>query len=380
MFSFLGFQVLRDGYGTGTIAIAEELRRIDSGAKIIDMAQDGEFVLPEERVWMGPGTAVALCLPDWYPSITCNRLIGYTMFEATGLPKDWDRIINWFCDKLIVPCAWCKDVFEANGVDVPIEIAQWGINPEEFWYIDREAKEVHPSTALRSAQDGSEDRPYTFLWSGTPDLRKGWDLAYRAFRLAFGDRSDMQLVMHFRDHLPGKPRFEDRNVRAVIGKMYTYQWRSMLAAVDAFVFPSRGEGWGLPPREAAATGLPTIATDYGGLHDEIEMWGLPLSIKGFSTAEYGEWEAGTIGEWAEPDLEHLVELMRWCEGNRNEAARRACAASEFLTTQTTWERTARAVMKAAEGRGQEPEGRRQEPEGRSQNPEARREAEVVHVN
>lgn len=330
-----------DGYGYGTFKIAAELHRIDSGVKFVDMAQNGQHVEPQKRLWPISGRVVALCLPDWYPDVLCDELIGFTMFEATRLPKGWADTINALCARLMVPCEWNREVFADNGVRVPIEVARWGIDPEEYWYIDRT-----PSPTL--PRKPGEDRPYTFLWSGTPDLRKGWDVAYRAFRLAFGNRDDVQLVMHFRAALPGDPRFGDRNVRTIIGKVDGYKWRELLAGADAFVFPSRGEGWGLPPREAAATGLPTIATNYGGLAEEIALWGLPLSVKGASPAEYGIWDAGEIGEWAEPDVDHLVELLRWCEANRSEAARRGCAASEFLTTQATWERTARAVMKAAQ--------------------------------
>ncbi len=38
----------------------------------------------------------------------------------------------------------------------------------------------------------------------------------------------------------------------------------IFASADAFVLPSRGEGWGLPLMEAMSMGLPTIATAFGG--------------------------------------------------------------------------------------------------------------------
>ena len=137
MLNFMGFHIPQDGYGYGTLQIATELRRIDSGVKITDMATHGEWGQPDERVWALPGAAVALCLPDWYPDIVCERLIGYTMFEASQIPRGWAKIINHFCERLLVPCEWNREVFTANGVDVPIELAPWGINPDDYWYIDR---------------------------------------------------------------------------------------------------------------------------------------------------------------------------------------------------------------------------------------------------
>lgn len=37
---------------------------------------------------------------------------------------------------------------------------------------------------------------------------------------------------------------------------------SLYKAADAFVLPSRGEGWGIPYMEAMAMGLPTIGTNW----------------------------------------------------------------------------------------------------------------------
>lgn len=42
------------------------------------------------------------------------------------------------------------------------------------------------------------------------------------------------------------------------------QLRDELASADAFVLPTRGEGWGLPVAEAMTMGLPTIVTNWSG--------------------------------------------------------------------------------------------------------------------
>ena len=243
--SFLGFFEPLDGYGEATIEIGRALRALQPEVHVMDMRppEGNRKGLPQQdeedlRYWdVRPGAALALCVPRWYPLIDAGTLAGYTMFEATRLPAGWAEAIERRCDQLVTPSEWCAEMFRANGITKPIAVVELGLNLDDYFPIERAIdKEV-----------------YTFVWSGTPDLRKGWDVAYRAFRLAFGDRTDVQLVLHFREALPGNPKFADQNVKALIGKLDRYAWRSLLARADCFVFPSRGEGWGLPPREAAAT-------------------------------------------------------------------------------------------------------------------------------
>lgn len=334
MFHFMSHFLSRDGYGYGAIKIAEALRTIGADVDVVDMQPpEGGFYRTGARRWdMMGAPAVALTVPEWYDEIDTTRLIGYTMFESTLMPKSKVDLINFYCDACIVPCTWCAESFAAQGVRVPIHVAKWGIDPGDYWPIDR----------------GGRDGPYTFLWSGTPDMRKGWDAAYRAFWKAFGKSLDARLILHFR-HVPrGLEGTDDENVQVVSGLFGRPELRRMLAAADCFVFPSRGEGWGSPPREAAATGLPVIATNWGGLAEEIEDWALPLRVAGLLPAAYNDWDAGEIGEWADPDLDHLIGLMRWCYEHREEAAERGARAATWLADNATWERTARAVVEVVE--------------------------------
>lgn len=330
--TFFSHHLPMDGYGYAGIKIGAALRELDGGVELVNMLdEEGKHTDFGKRKWKAEGRAVALCLPDWYPDIeTAGGLVGFTMFESTRMP--WGRvlILNKLCSAVLVPCEWCKDVFEAQGVRAPVRVARWGIDAEDYPVIDR------------SGHDG----PYTFLWSGTPDQRKGWDVAYRAFVAAFGDRKDVRLVLHFRKKPVGVMGCADENVEMVEGKLRLEEWRLLLGKADCFVFPSRGEGWGLPPREAAATGLPAIATDWGGLHEEIEHWGIPLRVKGVKPACFGEWDAGEIGVWAEPDLDDLVDKMRSCVEHPVGVEGIGRMAANWTREYASWERTAAEIASA----------------------------------
>lgn len=105
---------------------------------------------------------------------------------------------------------------------------------------------------------------------------------------------------------------------AVLGKHLSLgQLPRLYRAVDAFVLPSRGEGWGRPHVEAMAMGLPVIATNWSGSTEFMsENCSLPLRIDGLSKI----YEGGPQGHyWAEPSVAHLRSLMRWVVENHEEA-------------------------------------------------------------
>jgi glycosyltransferase involved in cell wall biosynthesis len=325
--SFMAHMLPRDGYGYAAIKIAEALNRLEAGFQIVDMSVDGGFPGPDVS-WSVEGTAVVMAVPEWWRDIHAGRLVGYTMFETTRMPEGRVETINRHASACLVPCAWCADSFKEQGVSVPIHVVPWGIDPADYFPLDR----------------SNHSGPYTFLWSGTGDFRKGWDVAYRAFRKAFGNRDDVRLRLHFREMPLGVRGFVDANVDVVVGLYDRPDLRQMLQAADCYVFPSRGEGWGLPPREAAATGLPVIATNWGGLAEEIDHWALPLGVRELRWASFHVWQVGEVGEWAEPDLDQLIALMRWCAENPELAANAGQQAAEWLKENTPWERTALGVM------------------------------------
>ncbi len=326
--TFMGFHMPADGYGIATIKTAEALARLAPDVRILDMRDaQGAFGGPD-RTWRVEGQATAMCVPEFLMSIHSERTVLSTMFEATRLPRGWTNLINTKAAAVVVPCRWNADVFRDNGVRVPIHVAPLGLDPREYYPLERE----------RSGE------PYTFLWSGTPDLRKGFDVAYRAFIRAFAGNGDARLIMHFRQLPKGLRGINDDNVILVTGQKDLGTLRGLLQSSDCYVFPSRGEGWGMPPREAGATGLPVIATNYGGLAEDIDEWALPLAVAGLSTAEYGFPEWGDIGAWAEPDPDQLVELMRWCYAHRLAAAACGRRAAAWLREHLTWAESARTIL------------------------------------
>jgi glycosyltransferase involved in cell wall biosynthesis len=85
------------------------------------------------------------------------------------------------------------------------------------------------------------------------------------------------------------------------------EYPGLYAASDAFVLPSRGEGWGRPHVESMAMGRPVISTNWSGITAFLDdSVGYPLAIDGLVQAD--GWPAGL--RWAQPSVGHLRALMR----------------------------------------------------------------------
>ena len=96
---------------------------------------------------------------------------------------------------------------------------------------------------------------------------------------------------------------------------------SLYRAVDAFVLPTRGEGWGRPVVEAMAMGLPAIATNWSGITAFLSpQTGYPLPYKLVKAPT----DASHF--WAEPDVLALRAVLRHVATHREEAAAVGAAA------------------------------------------------------
>jgi len=101
----------------------------------------------------------------------------------------------------------------------------------------------------------------------------------------------------------------------VITKEFTeFEMPQLFKAADAFVLPSRGEGWGMPVMEAMAMGIPAISTNCSGLVDFMnENNSLLIPV-----TEYRQVRGWKHGQLAVPSLIHTRAYMRYLFANPQE--------------------------------------------------------------
>jgi glycosyltransferase involved in cell wall biosynthesis len=322
-----------DGYGRYGLSQIKALARAG-----VDVYPDHIMAL-EAPGWMQQlkgldfsRLSVALMPPHELKALPARQWLS-TMYEGTGLPDDWGAHINQKAERVIVPSEFLVDVFRSHGVHrrIPIDVVPGGVDVDEFPVLDRPVP-TH--------------RPYTFMAFGDRGSRKGSDLVNQAFYRAFGDNKDVRLIIKtLAFGLPdlctakGDPRIS-------VWRDTTKSLADVFAMTDCFVFPSRGEGWGLPPREAACMGVPVIATRWGGLENGIDNWAIPLNdVKLTNSNLRGR------GQWAQPSVDEIVDRMLWCYNNREDARQKGLAAAAWLREHQTWDQSARALMKLLEDWG-----------------------------
>jgi glycosyltransferase involved in cell wall biosynthesis len=128
---------------------------------------------------------------------------------------------------------------------------------------------IDASVFEQAAVDRSGRPSCTFLYAGRLDVEKGLDTLLEAFRdvpgelVVVGAGSDEERLRRL---APDRVRFEGPKDRDELVRYY--------ADADVFVLPSRSEPWGMVLNEAAAAGLPLIASEEAGAaHDLVEEGG-----------------------------------------------------------------------------------------------------------
>jgi glycosyltransferase involved in cell wall biosynthesis len=263
--------------------------------------------------------------------------VGFTMLEVDRLPGDWASQANQM-DEVWTPSAWGVEVFRASGVTRPVYPIPLGVDPGRF----------HPGPPRQHLRDRTVFLS-VFEWS----IRKGWDVLLRAYRAAFQPGDPVLLVLKIDCRTP-----EPNPLRQLaellpepsppVALIYNQaldaaQMAELYQGADCFVLPTRGEGWGMPILEAMACGLPAISTDWSAPCSFVTAEnGYPLPVRALVAAnQHSRYTRGA--QWAEPDLDMLVELLRQVAadpaGRRARGARAAADAQQW-----TWERSLDAIL------------------------------------
>jgi len=122
---------------------------------------------------------------------------------------------------------------------------------------------------------------------------------------------------------------------------------NLYKSVDAFVLPSKGEGWGRPQVEAMSMELPTIATYWSGPTEFMTYDNsYPLNYSRLEPVDDSA-GPGTKGhKWVLPSKFHLRKLMRHLVDNPEEGRMKGKQARQDLINNYSVERVSQIVNDA----------------------------------
>jgi glycosyltransferase involved in cell wall biosynthesis len=162
----------------------------------------------------------------------------------------------------------------------------------------------------------------------------------RAFRKAFEPDENVQLVLKCSNpsaNIKALERLKEGIKGSRVTIIDTFLPRRDLNALfslcDCYVSLHRAEGFGLPLAEAMGLGKPVLATGYSGNTDFMTVNNSFLIKYRLAEIEedIGPYRKGSV--WADPDVDHAAELMRFVYEHRETGQRIGEAASENIRAQ-----------------------------------------------
>ena len=251
--------------------------------------------------------------------------IGYLPWESTKLVPGWKEKMNEV-DEIWTPSPLIAQWFEDAGVNVPIYVYQHGVDP--IW-----------TSVIREPVDKIK-----FLHVGGEAARKGGQEMIRSFRQAFGERQDVSLTLKMIN--PGWNIPMQGRVTLINRSMEIDELVELFHSHDVFVYPSWGEGFGLTPLQAMATGMPTITLPAWAPYAHYLDPNLSISSRLIRTP----WEKMHPGKMFAPHVDDLVASMRYVVDNYEAARDFALTQTKAITDEYDWMKLTKEAFKNLEKR------------------------------
>ncbi|MDF2960479.1 MAG: family 1 glycosyl transferase [Paenibacillus sp.] len=260
-----------------------------------------------------------------------DRIILNTVWETTKIPNSWMRNINKF-DAVCVPSVHNKQALRNSGVKVPIFIVPHGVHTGKYTPGNKKLP-------LRAAKG-----KFTFVSVFGFQHRKNPEALLRAYWEEFSAADKVLLLIKTNGYAPYeneawiKNKMRSYKARLGIRKktapviviarhLNDGQIKGIYTLGNAFVLPTRGEGVGLPFLESLSSGVPVIATGWGGQKDfltgrnsflvtyKLMSPMASMNSRHSISRQFRHLFAEKGQRWAEPDIGSLKRRMR--EAYRN---------------------------------------------------------------
>jgi glycosyltransferase involved in cell wall biosynthesis len=235
------------GYLNMAFHLYQALKKVD-GLEVVDCGDSPGH----------PRMVLHVCPPHFFKPHHGKTNIVFSMWEGDVLPDEFVKRLSR-ADVCIVPSSYCKNVWRRH--DLEADVVPLGVNPA-FLHTDPTRRLIREGHTLR------------YLYIGSRASRKGWQMLGPAWRIAFEhDIANVQLYVKTIADRGKQSVSEYFNGRVIIDSrdMEMFELIKLYESADVFVFPTYGEGFGLPALEAMASGCLVAAPETGGLTEFVSQ-------------------------------------------------------------------------------------------------------------
>jgi glycosyltransferase involved in cell wall biosynthesis len=393
------------GYGSEAVALLLGLHRASDSSVAVRATHHGDAMDPEHFFGLPSSSrdaleatlrastpsaerAVVVCHSEpgaWHPALyetsRCPPAgaavaVGRTMFETDRLDPEHVKRLNAMRE-VWVPTQWGLDTFARAGVrPEKLRVVPEAVDIERF---DADAVAASPKFDLEARARrvlgpplrGGGVRSTKFLSVFKWEARKAPEVLLSAYLDAFTAEDDVALFLRCdlyhetaaetatgtdlvaaRIEAFAEARRRDNGATTkttprvyALPRVPETELPSAYAAADAFVLPSRGEGWGRPHVEAMSLGLPVIATNWSGPTAFMTRQNAyPLAVENELVALPEDSHFKTH-RWAQPSEDHLRSLLKHVHAFPEEARRKGKQAAADVRRRFAPETVARDVLR-----------------------------------
>lgn len=196
-----------------------------------------------------------------------ERILLNTVWETAGIPGSWLPVIN-ACDGICVPCSQNVDALKKSGVKTPVFLVPHGadtqtFNPENKKLTFKEARDKFVFVSIFDFQH--RKNPETLLEAYWSEFTSRDNVLMIIKTYGSSRRKIVNSISNYKRRLG----FTGGTAPLLVltGILPEEQLKGLYTVSNAFILPTRGEGVGLPYMEALSSGIPVIATGWGGQMD-----------------------------------------------------------------------------------------------------------------
>jgi hypothetical protein len=266
--------------------------------------------------------------PEWAArAFPLRNVIGMTVWETDAMPPQWRNILNHSLE-VWLPSKFNQQVF-GRALEKPVFVLPHPLPPPRSGATEQ-------SCPLNGTAEGKFVFYSMFEWQE----RKNPHGILEAYLRAFNANDSSLLLLKTNPNAAAvaanalrEAREKTKSDAAVEIRAEAWapdQMEGLHARGDCYISLHRGEGWNYPLFEAAARGVPVVATAYSGPLDYLDPAAHRLVRCGVGPVLQRYRYYHPSMHWAEPDVVHAAAQLRWVFENREVARNLATAAAPRL--------------------------------------------------